>query len=294
VARVLVIGGMGLLGQYVAREGRRRGHEVLATHRGRRPPSDGTSWQPLDLAEPGAAAEVVRDASPDLVVNAAALTDVDGCETRTDEARLVNAEAAGALAEASGAIGAGFVHASTDYVFDGTGPATEETPASPLNAYGRSKLEGERLVARGRPDALVLRLSAVFGDNRLSTKPNAVTWILERLLRGEEARLFEDQRLTPTYAQTAAECAFDLWAARARGLFNVASRDCLSRVEMGRIVAEVFRIPEARIVPVPLSSVALKAPRPPAPCLVVRKVEETLKRDMPGFRACVEHMRAAR
>ncbi len=87
---------------------------------------------------------------------------------------------------------------------------------------------------------------------------------------------------------------FDLWERGGKGLFHVACRDCLSRVEMGHAIAEVFGIPDPRIVPAPMASVALKARRPAAPCLIVRKVEETLKRDMPGFRACLEDMRATR
>ena len=237
---------------------------------------------------------MVDEVRPGLVVNAATLTDVDGCEARPDEARTVNALAAGALAEAARRAGAGFVHVSTDYVFDGSGPATEATSPNPLCVYGATKLEGERLVLAAHREAIVLRLSAVFGWNRMSAKTNAVTWILERLERGEEARLFSDQRLTPTYAATAAGAAFDLWGSASRGVFHVASRDCLSRVEIGRAVADAFGIKHPRITPVTMSNVPLVAKRPAAPCLLVRKVEETLKRDMPGFRTCLDDMRATR
>lgn len=237
---------------------------------------------------------VVESVEPDLIVNATAMTDVDGCEDRPEEARVVNALGPGRLAEAAKDADAGFVHISTDYVFDGTGPATETTEPRPLNAYGRTKLDGERLVLSGHPNALILRLSAVFGWNRLSKKPNAVTWILQKLESDLEAPLFVDQRITPTYAKTAATTAFDLVQVSANGIFHVACRDCLSRFEMGQAIAEVFGIPHARLGSVSITSGDLKAPRPRAPCLVVRKVEETLKRDMPGFRACLEDMRSTR
>ncbi len=237
---------------------------------------------------------VVREAAPALVLNAAALTDVDGCEDRPEEALAVNARAPEALAQACETAGARFVHVSTDYVFDGTGPATEATEPSPLGVYGRTKLEGERRVLAANPAALVLRMAGVFGWNRVSAKTNSVTWILKMIEAGQEVRLFRDQRITPTYAKTGAQAALDLAELKARGIFHVASRDCLSRLEMGEAVVEAFGVPGTKLVPVTMGSIALKAPRPLAPCLIVTKVEETLKRPMPGFRSCLEDMRQSR
>ena len=268
--------------------------EVVATARGVVPSRPGVSWRELDLRDRGAVRDAVRDAGADMVLNAAAMTDVDACEDRPEEARVVNALAAGALAEACRGARARLVHVSTDYVFDGTEPATETTEPRPLGTYGKTKLEGERLVTAADPSALVLRMSGVFGWNRVSPKTNSVTWILKMVEAGQEVRLFRDQRITPTYAKTGAEAALDLAEAKAHGLFHVASRDCVSRVEMGEAVVEAFGIPGARLVPVVMASIALKAPRPPAPCLIVEKVEETLKRPMPGFRVCLENMRETR
>jgi len=294
MAKVLVVGGAGLLGQYACDEARRRGLEVVATTRGTAPSRPGVSWRELELRDRDAIRGAVREAVPDLVLNAAAMTDVDGCEDRPEEAQAVNGVAPEILAEAARAAGARFVHASTDYVFDGSGPAAETTEPNPLGVYGRTKLDGERRVLAADPSALVLRLSGVFGWNRVSAKTNSVTWILKMVEAGQEVRLFRDQRITPTYAKTAAQAAFDLAELKARGLFHVASRDCVSRLEMGEAVVEAFGIPGVKLVPVTMGSVALKAPRPPGPCLVVKKVEETLKRPMPGFRACLEDMRETR
>ncbi len=294
MARVLIVGGTGLLGQYLCEEARRRSFEIIATTRGAAPSRPGVSWRELDLRDRDALRAAVREASANLVLNAAALTDVDGCEDRPEEAQAVNALAPEALAQACKIAGTRFVHVSTDYVFDGTGPATETTEPRPLGAYGRTKLDGERRVLEADPSALVLRMSGVFGWNRVSAKTNSVTWILKMVEAGQEVRLFRDQKITPTYAKTGAEASFDLADGKSRGLFHVASRDCLSRLEMGEAVVEAFGIPGAKLVPVSMTSIALKAPRPPAPCLVVKKVEETLKRPMPGFRACLEDMRQAR
>lgn len=237
---------------------------------------------------------VVRSAKPDVVVNAAAMTDVDACERDPEGAKRLNETAPGILASISRDVGAAFVQASTDYVFDGSEPAAEGTTPHPLNTYGLTKLAGEAVVRGAHANALILRLSAVYGWNRVSQKTNAVTWILEKLETGKEAMLFRDQKVTPTYAKTAAEVAFDLWSRRASGLFHVASADCLSRMEMGRAIAELFEIAHPKLTAISMESVALRATRPRAPCLVVRKVEETLKRPMPRFRACLEDMKATR
>ena len=294
MTRVLVVGGTGLLGQYASEEARKRGHEVVATTRGSMPSRPGVSWRELDLRSADAIRGAVREAAPDLVFNAAALTDVDGCEDVPDEAHAVNAVAPELLARSCKAAGVPLIHVSTDYVFDGTGPATETTEPHPLGAYGRTKLDGERRVLAADPSALVLRMSGVFGWNRVSPKTNSVTWILKMVEAGQEVRLFRDQCISPTYAKTGARAAFDLAELKAHGIFHVASRDCLSRFEMGEAVVEAFGIPGAKLVPVAMGSIALKAPRPPAPCLVVKKVEETLKRPMPGFRAGLEDMRETR
>src|SRR2546426_5619183 len=295
VARVLDIGSTGLLGQYVGQEALRRGHQVIATHRGRHAPDDARiEWHRLDIRDSSALTALVRSVRPDLVLNAAAMTDVDGCEADPDEAKTVNETAAEQLARSSSEVGAAFVHISTDYVFDGTGPATEDTEPHPLNTYGATKLFGERVVRQAHSDSAVLRLSSVFGWNRLFSKTNAVTWILQKLEAGQEVPLFHDQRVTPTYAKTAAKVAFDLWDQHPSGLFHVSCPDCASRGAMGRAVADVFHISNPKLNPIPLGSVALRAKRPLAPCLVVRKVEETLKRPMPTFRACLEDMKATR
>ena len=295
VASVLVVGGTGLLGQYVGQEGVRRGYRVFGTHRSRQAPDDPrVVWRRLDITDPEAVKAVVQEVAPDLVVNAAAMTDVDGCERAPDEAKQVNEAAAGYLAVASKAVGAAFVHASTDYVFDGTGPATEDTVPRPLGTYGQTKLWGEALVRKADPRALILCLSAVFGWNRVSGKTNAVTWILQKLEAGREVPVFRDQRVTPTYAKTAAEVAFDLVDRRATGIFHVACDECLSRVDLGRSIADVFRVPNPKLIPTSIASAALLAKRPPAPCLVVRKVQEALRRSLPTFRACLEDMKADR
>jgi len=117
-----------------------------------------------DLADLKGIAETVRLVAPDVIVNAAAYTAVDRAESDSEAAHLVNAAAPGVLAEAATAAGAWLVHYSTDYVFDGSGskPWVETDPTGPLNVYGRTKLEGEQLIARHCEKHLIFRTSWVY------------------------------------------------------------------------------------------------------------------------------------
>jgi dTDP-4-dehydrorhamnose reductase len=165
----------------------------------------------LDIADPHAVDALfdgLEGGPPDVLVNAAAFTAVDRCESEEAEAHRVNARAPGLLAERCRRDGVGFAHVSTDYVFNGLAsePYPETAPVEPCTAYGRTKAEGERRVLEVLPDALVVRTSWVFGPGH-----NFVAAILRqaRLRRSGELegplRVVDDQLGSPTYALDLAE-----------------------------------------------------------------------------------------
>ncbi len=150
-----------------------------------------------DLTDPQAAEEAVAASGASLVINAAAYTAVDRAESEPELALRINAEGVGALARGARRAGAGFVHISTDYVFDGSrrGEWTEDDPVSPLGAYGSSKLAGEFAAMKGNPRAIVLRTAWVFspfGANFVKT--------MLRLADRERLSVVADQRGKPTSA----------------------------------------------------------------------------------------------
>jgi len=184
VIRVLVTGAGGQVGAEVARalEGRA---EVAARDRAA-----------LDLADPKALANAVRELRPALIVNAGGYTAVDRAESEPTQAHAVNAVAPGVLAEEARRVGALLVHFSTDYVFDGSKrtPYVETDPTGPLGEYGRSKLAGEAAVAAAGGAHLVLRTSWVYG-------PRGRNFLLTMLRAGaerQELRVVDDQRGAPT------------------------------------------------------------------------------------------------
>lgn len=194
--RIMVTGCNGQVGWELTRELSALG-EVVACGRDR-----------ADLSNPLALKSVVADVRPNVLVNAAAYTAVDSAESDEANARRVNAQAAGVLAEAARVAGALFVHYSTEYVFDGTKrtPYLETDVPNPLNVYGRTKLEGERAVAASADDWLIFRTSWVYaprGRNFLRT-------MLRLATQRDALSVVSDQIGAPTAARAIAQ-----WTAHA-------------------------------------------------------------------------------
>jgi len=173
---------------------------------------------------------------PDAIINCAAFTDVDGCETDPDGARRVNVEGAGNAARAAAAAGCRLLHISTDFVFDGRRnvPYTEDDPPAPLSEYGRSKLEGERRVAALAPDHLIVRTSWLYGAGR----SNFVDAIRARARNGGTLRVVDDQFGSPTYVVDLARALRRLIDCDVRGLVHFSNSGICSRHEMARFILD--------------------------------------------------------
>jgi dTDP-4-dehydrorhamnose reductase len=183
--RIVVIGAGGRLGAALTREYARDFAAVGFNH------------AQLDLGAPEQMHATLESLEFDALINAAAQTNVDRCETHQEEAFALNAEAPRVLAEICRAKKARFIHISTDYVFDGEKrePYTEEDEARPISVYGESKREGERRVLEANDGALIVRVSWVFGPDR----PSFIDAILKKARHEEEVSAVADKYATPTY-----------------------------------------------------------------------------------------------
>ncbi|HWM26239.1 MAG TPA: dTDP-4-dehydrorhamnose reductase [Chthoniobacterales bacterium] len=182
--RVVIIGAGGRLGAALARE-YARDVQVI-----------GFSRAQLDLGAPDQLRSTLEGLEFDALINAAAQTNVDRCETHQEEAFALNAEAPRVIAAICRAKAARFIHISTDYVFDGEKrePYTEEDEARPISVYGESKREGERRALEANDRALIVRVSWVFGPDR----PSFVDAILKKARDQEEISAVADKYATPT------------------------------------------------------------------------------------------------
>jgi dTDP-4-dehydrorhamnose reductase len=183
---ILIFGAGGRLGTALAREYASAGEKVTALRR-----EDG------DLHSPALVAEAVLSHRPDIVINCAAMTNVDTCESEEEAARTINAVAPGAMADAATATGARLLHISTDYVFSGDAqaPYAEDDPPEPISCYGATKREGEQAVLAAGERHAVVRVSWVFGPDRDCFIDHA----LRKALHGETVAAVDDKWSSPTY-----------------------------------------------------------------------------------------------
>jgi dTDP-4-dehydrorhamnose reductase len=189
--RIAIIGSGGRLGAALARTWSREGDTIV-----------GFTHASLDLADDSEVRAKLEPLDFDVLVNCAALTNVDYCETHELEAMRVNTDAVRTIARICAAKGRRCLHISTDYVFDGEKrePYTESDPASPLSAYGRSKLAGERALLKTSDRHLVVRVSWVFGPDR----PSFVDQIVQKAHETDQLAAIADKWAVPTYTLDAA------------------------------------------------------------------------------------------
>ena len=255
--RLLVTGASGQVGRALQAAAGPRHAVVPLTH------------ADLPVEDAKACMAAVTAARPDWIVHTAALTDVDACERDPARAHAVNAIGAGNLAEAAAKASCRMVLVSTDYVFDGArGQYKEGEPTGPLNHYGRSKLEGERLVQAALPGAVVARTSAVFGPH----KTNFVAWVRRSLQAGLPVKAARDQWVTPTCADDVARQVLALVEAGEHGVWHTAGAERLDRVEMARRIAAHAGLDPSPIVPVEMGSLPWLAQRPRDSSLDTTKV----------------------
>ena len=245
--RVLVTGASGQLGLELAEILPGRGHDTVALSR-----------KELDVSDADAVERAVEEHAPELVINAAAYTNVDDCETETELAYAVNALGPRNLAQTCERRGCELLHVSTNYVFDGEGERPHEPfePPRPISAYGRTKLAGEEHVMRLSSRWYVVRSAGVYGRGH-----NFVRTMLRVGAERESLKVKDDEFISPTYARDLAEGIAGLIEERRFGLYHVTNAGSCSWYEFA---LEIFRLTgtEVEVVPIPGSEYPLPAARP--------------------------------
>lgn len=231
----------------------------------------------LDLSDRDSVFNAVGRHTPDIVINAAGNTDVDGCEIDSAYAMLLNAEGAGHVADACSGAGAVCVYISSDYVFDGKKgkPYTETDEPHPLNAYGISKLEGERLV-RGKCDRhFIIRASGLFGLG-LPAKPvhNFVETMIRLAENGGRIKIVDDQVMSPTFTLDLALKIAELLEEEDYGTYHITNSGECSWYRFGTAIFDAAgMIPD--VVPVTSEEYGARAERPRYSVLDNAKLEST-------------------
>jgi len=224
--RIVIIGANGRLGAALAREYQRAFSVKAFAH------------DQLDLAQLDQVRSLL-ETEFDLIINCAALTNVDYCETHRDEAFLINAHAPRLLAEICAEKSAKLVHISTDYVFDGkqNAPYIEKDSPAPLSVYAESKLAGEEKVLAVSPTNLVVRLSWVFGPD----KPSFIDQIIQRAREKETVTAVADKFSSPSYTIDVANWLCLAWENEAQGILHLCNDGACSWQEWAQYAIDVCR-----------------------------------------------------
>lgn len=248
--KVLIIGSKGMLG-----------HDLMAVFGDLNPV--GADKKELDIADGAAVEKFILDLKPDIIINAAAYTDVDGCETNQDSAMKVNGYAVGYLAKISQKIGAILVHYSTDYVFDGKKPEgykEDDEPKNPVNFYGKSKLLGEKLLKENCKNYYLIRTSWLFGKNG----KNFVDTILRIGKEKKELKVVNDQYGKSTYTVDLAKKTKELLEGKYPfGIYHITNEGTTTWYDFTLKIFEIYKKmhPEEKLAKVILCASA-EFPRP--------------------------------
>ena len=274
--RLLVTGAGGMLGRDVLRAA---------------PEATGLTRVELDVSDAEAVRAAIREARPEVVVNCAAWTDVDGAEAQEGAAAEVNALGAGNVAAAAAAAGAAVVHVSTDYVFPGdkSSPYVESDPTGPVSAYGRTKLAGEEAVREANPRHHVVRTAWLFGAGG----PNFVKTMLRLAGEREEVTVVTDQTGCPTYTGHLAAALLEIAAREHYGVWHAAGAGACSWHDFA---VEIFARAGTgtRVAPGRSEDMRRPAPRPAWSVLGTERAEPvTLPHWREGLEAYLSEERSA-
>jgi dTDP-4-dehydrorhamnose reductase len=253
-----------------------------------------------DFTQPQALRAIVRSVAPQVIVNAAAHTAVDLCESEPERAQSINATAVGVLAGEAAALGAWLMHYSTDYVFDGSGqtPRREDAATAPLNAYGRTKLDGELAIAQSGCKHLILRTSWVYA----ARGGNFARTMLRLAATRDRLEVVDDQIGAPTGADLLADVTAHalrcvLATPELAGTYHAVAAGATSWhayachvIEFARAAGQSIRVPPEGIVAVPSSAFATPARRPLNSRLDCSKLRDNFGLHSPDWRQGVDRM----
>jgi len=265
--KILVTGALGMLGKDLLPLLSAK-HEVL-----------GKDIQDFDITDRRRVQDEIAACRPDVVIHAAAYTDVDGCETKRDLAFAVNGEGALHVALGCAQAGSRMIHLSTDYVFDGTSqiPYPEGFPAHPLNVYGESKLQGELYIQKVLENYLIIRTAWLYGKQG----KNFVDTILRLSGQQDELRVVNDQRGSPTFTKDLSQALGRLVEEETQGVLHVTNSGSCTWFEFAQKILDLTFLSgrKARVIPISSTELGRPAQRPANSVLDCSRFEQ-----ITGFR----------
>ena len=276
----MLTGSNGLVGQHLIKEFlSHQNGELIATSLTENafPNSDGLRFEKLDICHKISVMRKVREFEPDVIIHAAAMTQVDPCECHPEECFRVNVDGTRHLAEAAANIGAHFIFLSSDFVFNGeNGPYREEDRPDPPSYYGWSKLQGEEITQSLSVPWSIVRTILVYGVTPFQRRSNIVLWVRNALMAGQEINVVDDQYRMPTWAGDLAHGIGEMVKRRRTGIFHLSGPEMLSVLDIALTVARFFNLDETLILPVSSRTLNQPGKRPASTGFYLDKARKEL------------------
>ena len=242
----------------------------------------------LDITDAATTEKVLAEIRPDLILNLAAMTNVDGCETNPKMAEAINV---GGVKNLCKNFEGHFIQISTDYVFDGTdGPYEEDDETNPISVYGQTKLAADKWLTNNHPKVTIFRANVVYGYTK-RTKASFVKWVVDSLLDGKPIRVVDDQWNNPTWTESIATVIKVLIEKEALGLYHYGDKEYMNRYEFAHLIAKVFDLDTSLISPISTADLKQPAPRPLKSGLKTEKIESALGIVPNSVETCLQEIR---
>jgi dTDP-4-dehydrorhamnose reductase len=283
--RVLIVGSNGLLGQKVTDLfSRSKNYEILNTSVEDKPfvKMNEFLYRHLDITNRNSVMKLVDDFLPEVIINTAAITNVDLCETERALAWKVNVVGVENLVHAARMVGAKIIHFSTDYVFDGkSGPYNEGDRVNPMSYYGRTKLASENVLRTSEIPHTIIRTMILYGIGK-QIKDNFALWLVNNLKDNKQVRVVDDQIGNPTLVDDLAFTVLKVVEFDKNGLYHIAGNDLVSRYDFALALAKKFKFDKNLIIPIKTAILKQPAPRPMKSGFIILKAETELSIKMSG------------
>jgi len=278
--KVLITGSNGLLGQHLIpiflEDGR---YQVIASGRGpnRLPMQTGYTYEATNLRDATSVRHLLEKHKPDILIHAAAMTQVDDCERNKDLCWDTNVAATRYLLHAAEQHNTFFIFLSTDFVFDGLqGPYAEEDAVNPISYYGSSKVAAESMVRNSKLPWAIIRTVLVYGVAADSKRSNIITWVKSNLEQGKKLKVVDDQWRTPTLVQDLAVGCKLVADKKATGIFHISGKETLTPYQMAVQTAGYFKLNTQLLEKVDAKSFTQPAKRPAKTGFVIDKAVNEL------------------
>lgn len=277
---ILITGSNGLLGQKLVKKlSNHPSFELIATSRGKNRITQvtGFEYSPMDITDKADVDKVFAKYKPSIVINTAAMTNVDACESDKEGCWALNVTAVEYLLAASEKLNSHFIQLSTDFIFDGKdGPYIENAEANPVSYYGESKLAAEKLTNNSSTTTAIARTIIVYGIVEDMSRSNIVLWAKGALEKQQKITIVNDQFRSPTLAEDLADGCILIAEKKAQGIFHLSGEDFMSIVELVKRVAKFYNLDESYIEEISSESLNQAAKRPPKTGFILDKAKSVL------------------